>query len=83
MIALMQFLKWAVIIIIALPALIFWFLMLMDCIFRDFGPYAHKNNKFLWILVMVLMNAVGAAVYYFWVKRPAGKSDFGSQRDIN
>ena len=78
----MEFFKWAVILVIGLPSLIIWFLMLLDCAFRDFGPYEHRNNKTLWLIVIFLTNIVGALLYYFFVRRPAKRRDFGGQREM-
>ena len=43
----------------------FWLWMLVDCLKRDFkGGY----DKVVWILVMIFLHLLGAAVYYFVVK---------------
>lgn len=47
---------------------VFWLWMLIDCITREFpGP----NDKLAWVLVVVLLGFIGAAIYYF-VGRPRG-----------
>ncbi len=44
---------------------IFWIWMIIDCAKRDFKK---DNEKVVWIIVIVLLNAVGATIYYFAVK---------------
>jgi prolipoprotein diacylglyceryltransferase len=62
---------------LSLLGLAFWVWMLLDAIQNepDFG-----NDKALWILIIVIGQVIGAAVYYF-VRRPereklARKSNF-------
>lgn len=47
---------------------IFWLLMLIDCIKRDF-PGA--NDKIMWILLLIFTQIIGAIIYYFVIKRKA------------
>ena len=53
--------------IVALVAFlfIFWILMIIDCIKRNFKG---ENDKIVWILVLVLLGFIGATIYYFVVK---------------
>jgi len=44
-----------------------WIVMLVDVVKRDFTK---ENDKIVWVLVIVLAGGIGAAVYYFVVKRP-------------
>lgn len=44
---------------------VFWIRMIIDCAKRNFKG---DNEKVLWILVIVLLGFLGAAVYYFAVK---------------
>lgn len=46
---------------------VFWILMIVDCAKRSFKD---STEKVVWILVIILLGAIGAAVYYFAVKRP-------------
>lgn len=46
-------------------AFIFWILMLIDCAKRKFKS---ENEKVVWIIVIALLGAIGAAIYYFAVK---------------
>ena len=39
--------------------------MLVDCAKRDFNK---DNEKVVWIIVIALLGAIGAAIYYFVVK---------------
>jgi prolipoprotein diacylglyceryltransferase len=54
--------------IIALLALIFWIWMLVDCLTRK-----KFEDKLVWVLVLILLNVLGAILYYFLVKRKKGK----------
>ncbi|MBI2133277.1 PLDc N-terminal domain-containing protein [Candidatus Woesearchaeota archaeon] len=42
---------------------IFWLIMLIDCIKREF------DQKALWIILILVLGIVGAILYYFMVKR--------------
>jgi len=53
------------VIAIAILAFIFWILMLIDCAKRNFKS---DNEKVVWIIVIALLGAVGATIYYFAVK---------------
>ena len=44
---------------------VFWIKMLIDSIKRDFK---NENEKIVWVLVIVLLGLLGAAIYYFVVK---------------
>ena len=44
---------------------VFWILMIIDCAKRNFK---NENEKVVWIIVIALLGAIGAAVYYFAVK---------------
>ena len=52
--------------LVGLAFLIFWILMIVDCIKRKFP---NENDKILWILVIILTSWIGALIYYFVVKR--------------
>lgn len=45
---------------------IFWLMMLLDCVKRDF---AKPNDKVIWVLVIIFIQAIGALIYYFVVKK--------------
>lgn len=51
---------------IGIFALVFWILMLIDVIKRDFKQ---ENDKIMWVLIVVLTGIIGALIYYFIVKR--------------
>lgn len=57
----------AIIFIIGIFLTIFWILMLIDCVRRE------VEYKPVWILVLLLTGCIGAVVYYFAIKRRAGK----------
>lgn len=44
---------------------IFWLLMLIDCLKRDFKK---DYEKVVWVLVMIFLHILGAIIYYFVVK---------------
>ena len=49
--------------LIGLVAFIFWIWMLVDCIKYE------KDNKIVWVLVILLLGVLGAILYYFIVQR--------------
>jgi hypothetical protein len=51
---------------IGILATVFWIWMIIDCANNE--P-SEGNDKLIWILVIVLAGAIGAAIYYF-VRRP-------------
>lgn len=53
------------IVAIAVFALVFWIWMIIDCAKRDFKK---DNDKVIWILVIVLLQVLGAIIYYFAIK---------------
>ena len=55
--------------IFALAATIFWIVMLVDAIRRDFSD---STAKIIWVLVIVFTHLLGALIYYF-VGRPSGR----------
>ena len=46
---------------------IFWLFMMVDCVKRDFKK---DTEKIVWVLVIIFLHVLGAAVYYFVVKLP-------------
>ena len=53
------------IIAIAIAAFVFWILMLIDCIKRDFRD---SNEKVIWVLLMIFLQVLAAILYYFMIK---------------
>lgn len=45
--------------------IIFWVVMIVDVLKRDFKD---DNERLTWILVVILTSWIGAAIYYFMVK---------------
>jgi hypothetical protein len=69
----MQACCWLGFAVVGIGGLVLWILMLIDAIQRpltDFPQAADENTRLLWILIILLTGFVGAAVYYFMVKRP-------------
>jgi len=56
-----------VIIALAIFLFVFWILMIIDCAKRKFKD---DTEKVIWILVLVFLQVLGAAIYYFVVKVP-------------
>ena len=50
----------------------FWIWMLVDCATRK--TFKNDSDKVVWIVVMVFLQALGAIIYYFVVKRKHSKS---------
>lgn len=46
---------------------IFWILMIVDAAQRKFK---NENDKIVWIIVVALLNWIGALIYYFVIKKP-------------
>ncbi len=44
----------------------FWIWMIVDCAQRKFK---NDSEKVVWILVIIFLHVLGAAIYYFAVKR--------------
>jgi prolipoprotein diacylglyceryltransferase len=50
---------------VVILAFIFWIWMIVDCAKRQFK---NDNDKVIWILIIVLLQILGAIIYYFAVK---------------
>ncbi len=59
--------------LIALAGVAFWLWMLIDCATNE--P-SEGNDKIVWILVIVLLNWIGALIY-FLARRPERKRTLG------
>ena len=59
-------LAWLIGLGLTILGLVFWIWMLIDCL--KYEP-SEGNDKVIWVLVIVLLNWVGALVYYI-VRRP-------------
>lgn len=53
------------ILLILLVSTVFWIGMLIDCVRNESDP----NNRLVWVLIIVLTNAIGALIYLL-VRRP-------------
>ena len=63
---------WLGIVFAAIPLLalfffVFWIWMLIDAIKNQ------KDNKLMWVLLIIFLNALGAIIYYFSQKRTRAK----------
>ena len=65
--AFLGFLMVIMLLVIVISALLFafWIWMIIDCAKRNFRK---DTEKVVWILVIVLLSVLGAAIYYFAVK---------------
>lgn len=52
--------------------MIYWILMIIDCIKRD--NWESENDKVLWILIILLAGIIGALIYRFVVVSKLGKA---------
>ena len=52
--------------VVSILATAFWIWMLIDAARREFDD---PNTKVLWIILLILLQVVGAIVYYFVIKR--------------
>jgi prolipoprotein diacylglyceryltransferase len=53
--------------VIVFGGAIFWVFMLVDAVQRE--NYKNKDDKTIWIIVLALTGLIGAAIYYFAIKR--------------
>ena len=60
--------------VLGILSLVFWIWMLVDCIKRDFKK---EDEKIIWLLVIILVQVIGAIIYYFVVKRKDKKMERG------
>ncbi len=51
---------------IAILAIVFWIMMLVDAAKRKFKQ---SEEKIVWVIIIALLGIIGALVYYFVVKR--------------
>jgi len=50
---------------LAIIVFVFWILMLVDCVKRNFKQ---DTEKIVWVLVIIFTGIIGALIYYFIVK---------------
>ena len=65
------------IVIIVILMFAFWIWMLIDCLKRNFK---NDTEKIVWVLVIIFLGAIGAAVYYFIVKINDKKTEKAKSR---
>lgn len=61
---------WAIWMLVVVGGFVLWIMMLIDVSKREFPK---PEDRTLWVLVVALAGFVGAAIYYFSIKRPADK----------
>ncbi|MBU1726344.1 MAG: PLD nuclease N-terminal domain-containing protein [Candidatus Omnitrophica bacterium] len=52
--------------ILGILLFIFWIKMIIDCAKREF---ANPNDKVIWIIVICLLQILGALIYWFVIKQ--------------
>ncbi|MBN2015484.1 DUF2516 family protein [Candidatus Dojkabacteria bacterium] len=67
-------LMWVVIMMLSMVGLVFWVFMLVDVIRRDEEkfPEGSKDQKVLWLLIVLLTSWIGALIYYIMVYKKVG-----------
>ena len=57
--------------LLAILAVVFWLLMLMDCLRMPDSkfPAKGKNDKVIWTMTILWLSLVGAILYWLMVKR--------------
>tara|TARA_R110001592_G_scaffold93367_6_gene271267 strand:- start:18617 stop:18859 length:243 start_codon:yes stop_codon:yes gene_type:complete len=66
MMSLLSLLFFLISMALSLLLFVLWIWMLIDCI--KYEP-STGNDKIIWVLVIVLLNGIGALLYYF-IRRP-------------
>jgi prolipoprotein diacylglyceryltransferase len=64
---LLMVLIWLLVMALIVVSLVFWIWMIIDCAQRKMKD----NDKVVWILILIFLGSIGAAIYYFVVKRKA------------
>lgn len=59
-----------IIIVAAIFLTVFWVLMIIDAVKREFDS---DGEKVAWVLIVILIGLLGAIIYYFAVKKNAKK----------
>ena len=59
--------------VVSISMFIFWIWALVDCVSNE--P-SEGNDKIIWVLIILFLQAIGALVYYF-VRRPQRIARFG------
>lgn len=65
-----QFSAWG----IALFLLFLWVLFLADALKRPDSVYASKDERLIWVLILILTGWIGIVLYYFLIYRKYGKA---------
>lgn len=58
---------------ISVLSLVFWVFMLIDVLQRK--NWQNDDQKLIWILVVILVGAIGALIYYFEIYKKLGKAN--------
>ncbi|WP_350343858.1 PLD nuclease N-terminal domain-containing protein [Proteinivorax tanatarense] len=55
--------------LLALLTTAFWIWMIIDVIKTPTTEWEHEMEKIAWLLVVILVNWIGALIYYFSIKK--------------
>lgn len=69
---------WLFIMLVAFGGTILWIWALIDVAKREFK---NKDDKTLWILIVVLTGLIGAIIYYFMIYKKYQKNDKKEKSD--
>lgn len=67
--SLLLILSGLIVVALSLFLFIFWLLMLIDCLKRNFS---NSNEKVLWVLLIIFLHLLGASLYWLIVKNKKG-----------
>ena len=56
---------WFAAFFLGIAGTIFWIVMLVDLLKRDFKK---ENDKIVWVLILLFAQSIGALIYFFMVK---------------
>jgi ABC-type multidrug transport system fused ATPase/permease subunit len=68
---------WLLFAVLAIACTVFWIWMLIDCLTSNLPT----NEKILWVVVIALVNVLGALIYFF-VARGKGHSAGASSTSV-
>jgi len=61
---------WLIVFSLGIAGTVFWVLMLIDLLKRDFKE---QDEKIIWLLVILFGNLIGAIIYFVMVKQKSQK----------
>ena len=61
-------------ILVAVAFVIFWASQLYDLMCRKDDEFPGRNDKVLWVLILILLPVIGVVLYWFWKPFPKGNA---------